>query len=241
MPWNAKPGLEWLLEITADSSLDMEAFRKAISFPGVVAFDQKDRTFIRTERLQHLSNPTEVETVGLELLEILNGIVRVECPHYVGVKLKGMVRVFEDHTSCGLVGKPVSVLGIAEVKSMRQFIEQTVSQAAAIDALASSNSDVSEALRLFSIRDDPFMNCYKVFEIIREDVGVDAISYRFGIPKSQIKRFTRTVNHPGSSGRHSRHARTNEDPVQSPMSATDARELIRLILKGWLAEKLLAL
>jgi hypothetical protein len=239
-PWLEKPGLEWLLEITADSSLDMDAFRKAISFPGIEAFAQKDRNFVRTERVQHLLNPGEVEAVGQELLELLNGIVCTECPHYTGVKLKGLIRVFQDHTSCAIAGTPLSVLGLNEVKSMREYIANTTSRASAMDALASSDVDVSEALRLFSMRDDPFMNLYKVFEIIREDVGVDAMAVRFGSSKAQIKRFTRTVNHPGSAGRQSRHARMEGDPVQSPMSSSEARQLMRLILRGWITEKLAA-
>lgn len=238
MPWQEKPGREWLIEITADSNLDVAAFRKAIAFPGVETFAQKDRTFIRTNRVQHLLNPGEIKTTSEELLELLNGIVRVECPYYVGVKLKGLIRVFQDGTSQGIAMTDVSVLGLDQVKLIREYIERTPSQAQSIDILARTDKDVCEALRLFSLRDDPFMNLHKIFEILREDSGgVDAIVHRFGTSRKEIKRFTATANHP-ATGRQSRHARLKADPVHSPMSSSEARNFVHSILKSWILQKL---
>ena len=238
-PWQEKPGKEWLIEITSDTNLDMDAFRKAIQLSGIETLAQQGRTFVRTERVQHLAHPGEVKKVGEELLEVLNGIVGVECPHYTGVKLKGLIRVFQDGTSQGIVDAPFSVLGLHEVRKLREYIETATSQAKAMDGLAYSDENVREALRVFSLRDDPFMNLYKVFEIVRDDVGgVDAIAHHFGISKAKIKHFTGTANHSESIGRQSRHARSKGTPVKLPMSSGDARELIRSMMQGWITSKL---
>jgi hypothetical protein len=238
-PWQAKPGREWLLEITSDANLDMDAFRKAIQFPGIETFSQLTRTFVRTDRVQHLSHPGEVKEIGEELLEVLNGIVRVECPYYRGIKLKGLIRVFQDGTSQGIVDKSFEVYGLNEIKSFREYIGSATSHAEAMDALANSDGNVREALRVFSLRDDPFMNLYKVFEIIREDLGaIDAITHHLGISKARIKHFTGTANHSESIGRQSRHARSNGVPVKMPMPPSDARELLRSMMCGWIMPKL---
>lgn len=234
-----KPRQEWLLELRAQNAIDLEAFQKAINFAGVQTFVHGGRTFMRVDRLQTLPDWGAVFDGGRELVGLFNGIVRVECPYYRGVSLAGIIEVYADGSSSGVVQAEVLVPGLRELEAIQRHVARAATGAESLDLLANSNANVLEALRLFSLDDDPFVNLYKIYEIIDHDVGgLDALVRMSGISKTEIKRFTRTANHPASAGRQARHARNSGHPVTTPMQPGEARELVRELLISWIGHKL---
>jgi hypothetical protein len=80
-----------------------------------------------------------------------------------------------------------------------------------------------------------------VLDIIREDVGdLRSIESRSGVATREISRFTQTANSYQALGSAARHAILRNAPPKSPMPLSEATELIRRLLRFWLADKLAA-
>ena len=105
--------------------------------------------------------------------------------------------------------------------------------------LALSDTAVSKALRLFgkTTNDHDWVGLYRIFEVIKDDVGTQLMYAKGWATKAAITNFTRTANHPDAAGDDARHGATNDQPPTNPMALSDARSLIELLLHRWLDHK----
>lgn len=104
--------------------------------------------------------------------------------------------------------------------------------------LADENNKVKKVLRLVN---NPYfatwVTLYKVFEIIDRDQHIVNEGW---LSSTKRRNFTRTANHPESSGDLSRHGvpkSEKEVPPSNPMQLDEAEKLIRTLVEKWL-EKL---
>jgi hypothetical protein len=93
--------------------------------------------------------------------------------------------------------------------------------------LAQRDTNVADALRQFA-RSDEWFDIYKVYEIIRDDLGSKKLNSKKLASKTELDLLRQTANY----YRHARTARPSK-----PMTHDDARELIRRVLRHWLEEK----
>ena len=104
--------------------------------------------------------------------------------------------------------------------------------------LAQRDGNVAEALRIITSRELNPVNLYKLYEIVRDDVGNEsAMIQRNWATRNQLSAFRRSMNHPAASGAGARHARMEEDPPTDPMSEDQARAFVRGLLRAWLTAK----
>lgn len=104
--------------------------------------------------------------------------------------------------------------------------------------LAEKHTDVADVFRLLSSggQEIGWVDLYKIFEIVRANVGGNQHLLEKGwVPKSEIKAFTGSANHPGASGDLARHARNSSDPPQSVMALQEARVMIRTLVSRWIS------
>ena len=93
--------------------------------------------------------------------------------------------------------------------------------------LAQRDTNVADALRQFA-RSHEWFDIYKVYEIIRDDLGSKKLNSKKFVGKTDLDLLRQTANY----YRHARTARPSK-----PMTHNDARELIRRVLRHWLEEK----
>lgn len=116
-------------------------------------------------------------------------------------------------------------------------------------ALALIDVAVAKALRLFS-QDSDWVNLYRIFEIIREDMPKGRIHALGWATGKEIDTFTRSANDPAITGDFARHGkifrgkkkpsrqtRRNKSTPPDTMSLASARHLIGRFLRAWLSHK----
>lgn len=132
------------------------------------------------------------------------------------------------------------ILGTDSTPVVRALLEDGTDLISPYLAKCSLDADFREAAmycgQALGFRgDNPWANLYRTFEIVTDRFGGDAgIADKLKCcSKSQITRFTRTLNHQETIGKFSRHARSNVVPPTDPMSFEESVEFILALLKAW--------
>ena len=105
--------------------------------------------------------------------------------------------------------------------------------------LTEKDERISKVLRLRNSDNLNWVDLYRIYEVIEEEVG-DLRSLDPGrITKNTIERFTRTANSASElgAGDHSRHGIEKFQPPQKPMSLREAKDLIDTVIKSWINSK----
>ncbi|WP_162834189.1 hypothetical protein [Amycolatopsis circi] len=111
------------------------------------------------------------------------------------------------------------------------------SQAPELVAVARDHPDATEALSILTKAkgDAGWADLYKVFEIIRENVGGQPrLIEKQWKTKIEISAFTASANSPHVSGSAARHARMQAGKPQHTMSLSEGRAMISDLLIAWL-------
>jgi hypothetical protein len=102
--------------------------------------------------------------------------------------------------------------------------------------LAEQDSKVAEALKFYS--EPNGYNLFKVFEIIRKDVGgEEQINKKFSITKAETSSFRGSVKRSDVWGDKARHAVDSGDPPKNTMSYEEAVAFIKDMLRKWMVSK----
>lgn len=117
----------------------------------------------------------------------------------------------------------------------------TVEQVHPADSLAKwlplgmTKERVANVLRILESTTLDWVNLYRVFEIIRDDVGgTKGITDAGWATRATLELFKRTANSPSAVGLEARHGSQSTQPPANPMSIKDARRLIDKIVRAWL-------
>lgn len=232
-----KASRRWWIYVEFHSVEDALMFRKGVSGAGVRLIDFKDRFFIEDSRISDEDNLSIPERYVSEDLPRLFAAVTIICPHFSPPRVVGWAKV----TDKGVVecaGRIISVRvhTVEEFPDIVSFLRGPDTNLGDILQLVSENGDLSKALYFLGAEGNPWVNLYKVHEIIqqsRHDIGA-ANEPRWCSAKQET-RFTRTANHEEASGVFSRHARPNCDPPANPMSINEAFALIREMVANWIS------
>jgi hypothetical protein len=101
--------------------------------------------------------------------------------------------------------------------------------------LASIRSSAAEVLRYWSIEPRDGAWLYKVYEVIKDDMGGCGDIAAAGLkPLDDIKSFTGSVNRPDVLGDFARHARMPGPPPQHTMDEAEATSFVQTLAINWL-------
>ena len=100
--------------------------------------------------------------------------------------------------------------------------------------LAEEDEIVKNVFRQITEFEPNWINLYKVYEIVKKDAGKKKIEQW---TKNKISQFTHTANSQSAIGDDARHGVDRNDPPKEPMSLSEAKALIRNLLKQWLQWK----
>jgi hypothetical protein len=86
-----------------------------------------------------------------------------------------------------------------------------------------------------------WINLYKVYEVVRDDVGGKHVLVRNGwATADDIRRFTETAQSPQLLGDAARHAGRKRPPPPDPMTLDGAKALIGAMVRSWVSTKISA-
>jgi hypothetical protein len=232
----------WSIRLDGDES-DLADLARTMNSPELQVLVGEGGYVLRSTSLDNLVAVSEVRAASGPLLATLNGIARLTIRL---VRQFGPPSIIYEHRPDRTIQHafvyPQPAMGIGRAFNARvNSGEAGVGSDTSLGAeLAVDDPRVAQALRIFGM-EPTWVVLYQVLEVIREDVGdLQSLKSKSWVASSEISRFTRTANSYRALGPAARHAMLREAPPESPMTLSDATDLIRALLRSWLAEKVAA-
>jgi hypothetical protein len=215
-----------------------------------IIFKEEGDYFLKSSLFDDLKDAEEVRKVATDILDKLNGLAKLRFTNFQPLKIDA-VSYIDDSGK-----KHQFVLIHSATLTMRSRLSATatvVKSDDTIDAsdkrqpsivelgysIAKKDANVAEALRIFGSLETNWFNLYKVFEIIRDDVGGHDQLIRTGwTSKKKIRRFTGTAQSSEILGDEARHVRYKGGPPSDPMSLSEAKSFVKAMLEQWIRSKI---
>ncbi len=187
--------------------------------------ESETKHYLCSSVFDHLVKSREVIAIADKYLDHLNGIACIYDFNHTEVKSGSLTRV-DQHNKQHVFFFPET--GHFTIQSgtpppSGKWIEK-----------ANKYEKVSDALRYF--KKISWLNLYKVYEVISDDVGLEVVYGYVG--KSNIKLFTHNANNQKATGDDARHAVNKNLPPKKMLSLKEAHFLIKELFEKWIATKI---
>jgi hypothetical protein len=197
---------------------------------------------LRSPGFDKLTDAGAVRQHAVELVEVLNGLAKITVGDFDAVSVGAVTGDDGSGTHSIFVVDEIKPRGRARGEVIDAATGQPVARGQASDLLQQCvislrEPNVGHALRVFA-GPTSAENLWKVYEIIRDDVGDkrQLENMRLATP-DEIERF-RGVHYPSALGERARHAVEPSRPAPgNPMSLEEAQRFIARLLANWLSLK----
>jgi len=205
--------------------------------PHVLA--EGERYWLISSAFDQMQDVVQVQEASRVVVARINGAMRLEDSGFEGVHLSGRYRnETGEHVVVGAgtaVGRAkagmVTVAGgtpSPRPPGPREYVQLSGTDLAAADVL-----------RIISKGDLDWYDLYKIFEIVREDIGGERVMTAKGwAVASDLSAFRVSANHPGVSGQSARHARQNPGTPKHTMTIGRGRAFIAHLVRSWMTLRL---
>lgn len=182
---------------------------------------------LRTDRLVGINDRDAALNVCRTLILRIRGMAGVHGLPSSDVRVSAVFQKHPDGSGTGTGVIPFQFEGLP-----------TPTDKYSVSDLPEGDRNVETALRIFAERQLTWGELYKLLEIVQVDKGVNFPTTSGIMTESSLKNFKHTANSMAAVGDDARHGPKTGAPPSNPMPIAKARELIRGLLKNWLAEKM---
>jgi hypothetical protein len=233
--------MEWLVNITGDIS-DLEDLSKSLRSSALSIIKEGQDFVLKSTGFNSLKDVQDVKNKASEILALVNGAARLDLgmrkPLSMAhvVKDDGTREVFveisdtltlHDRVTASVVASDGTVQEVHQVSPIPSWV-----------ATAQRDANVAKVLRLFGIGHYDWVNLYRIYEVVENDIGgISNIVKKGWATRKTIERFKHTANSPGAIGDESRHGKQTSQPPKDPMTLSEAKSLVETILHNWLRMK----
>lgn len=233
---------KWLVELRGDE-FDLSELEDLNGVEGIEISKSSDQYFLASPQFDPLTTDREVEEVGIELINKLNGVASVIYSNWERATFGGVTRLMPDGTrkvfaSCTVGGRTRAKASLSVVLPDGTIQDPGPSTMERFAKLSMTNKAVGKAMRLFGSRERNWSNLFIIFEVIESDTkGTRAIVEKGWMSTKLIERFKHTANSVGAAGDDARHGRERTHPPTNPLRLEDAQETIRNLMHCWMSSK----
>lgn len=225
----------WLVRLKGEK-FDLEDFPSLLRSPEHTVIEENGSYYLKSSDFDSLSSADEVRERAIAIIDMLNGAMKLHIHDFRGVFEDGVTLIKEDgsrhhyvYLGCSIAAR-VKVSAAVTTSNGTQQVAPQPSNVESWLSLAKDDKAVADALHLF--RENTWISLYKVYEIIRADVGgKKAIIMNGWATNGRLGQFTQTAQ-------YARHASKElTPPKEGPMSIREGESLIRGILLSWFRSK----
>ncbi len=231
----------WLVRLKCEK-FDLEDLPSLLRSPEHTVIEENGFYYLKSSDFNSLSSADEVRERAIAIIDMLNGAMKLHIHNFRGVFEDGVTIIKEDGSRHhyaylgGTIAARAKVSATVTTSNGTQQIAPRPSNVESWLSLAKSDKDVADALHFF--RENTWINFYKVYEIIKDDVGgKKAITTNGWATKKGLERFTHTAQSRAALGDYARHASKKDTPPAQPMPIQEAESLIRRVLLSWFRSK----
>lgn len=228
--------MHWKVRLSGER-FDLERLSEVFTNDGLRIVQEQEKFYLLSTDFAPEADAREIDAQANELLLVLNGAARLALRGRTPISNADPERIRDDG------GREVFCM-VRDGILIGDFVrhDDDPSPANPVPAwldLGLSDPSVARALRLYGRWPQDWANLYRIFEIIETDVGPKTILQQGWATKSAMTNFARTACHPDptAAGDDARHGATKAQPPPSPMTLSEARALIELLLHRWLDHK----
>ncbi len=231
----------WQARLTGNASdLAYLAHQLARGDPRVV--QDVDNYILQSPDFEGLTDAEVVYRKAQEIMVRVNGAARLSNPRYQSVKVTGVTHIDAHGQRHGFQFGSGSATGWIYAVADLSVTSNALTDLERWTALAEKHEPIRTVLRLVNGQGLDWTNLYRVYEIVRDDVGGKQvgkarIASNGWATKSEIDLFVETSCNPKAVGDAARHGVADRPPPPDPMVLPDAQALIRRIVAGWLSTK----
>ena len=228
---------KWYIEVDGETG-DLERL-VAIQIKNKFQFLKiQDRFFIKYKKFDDCEHIEDVLRQGEEIIKIINGISEVNLGLNGKIKVVGAIIIDEEIKN---IVKNYREDCFNATISIRTEINDESKPENSIEnwiELSETDENIRKVFRLLSYGLDSFVNMYRIYEIIRNDLGKSYLKI-LEIDKSEIDRFTGSANRPDASGELARHGHLPGEPMNKPpMRLGEANNFVYEMIYKWIHYKL---
>lgn len=176
----------------------------------------------------------EFVDTALRFIDVLNGACKVQFPNHSDVGIGEVFKHNEDGSRTKLVILPL----IKSQSRVRGSVGVVCDSQNAIrfDDIFKKGDEIPEILdALYFFKEMNWWNLYKVFEIVRQDIGIEGV-FRF-VKKERINLFTQAAQSKDYIGYEARHAAKKYKAPKEDISLEEACDLIKTLFLCWVRVK----
>lgn len=230
---------KWLVLLEGKES-HLESLTDLLRSPEWSVLKEEGSYYLSYSRFDLLTDEVQMCACATELLNLINGAAMFYFEDFKPFTLDVLVRVDEDgkrHREC-LLSATWTIEGFGfdiEWDESEDFYQHPSDLEAWI-TIAEQDEKVKKVFRIWTKCEHDWVNLYKVYEVIQDDVGRRIIEDGWAT-KKKTECFSRTAQSPGAIGDDARHGVEKSEPPKNPMSLLEAQRLIIVIVRKWLEWK----
>lgn len=233
--------MNWIIELNGDDEI-LKMLAKSCCNSSFKISEVDGNYQLEVDWLNNYENVKDVKFNSEEIVQSLNGALKLSVNNDVPVAITGYHYIEEDGHKKTFVfieeiirirdGISISILH----KGEEQIVFSPMDSIPDWISCSVNNEEVKKVLRLFFSDGHTWAGMYKIFEIIKKDMGnLDKLEC---ITKSSQNRFKMSANSVVAAGDDSRHGIDNGTNPRNPMSISEAKSLINQLIYNWLAAKI---
>lgn len=233
---------DWFIRLQG-TEFDLKILSLIFNSPDLNISKKEVHYYLYDKNFNYINDSNQVFVKSEHLIKILNGIAKIKQNNFKPVGVGGVMFYDENGSKHCYVHSSISaslrssIFAKATVTDKNGKEKESNKKNDSIKWLEIANKDekVTRALRFLSNSNLDWYDLYKIFEIVKKDIGIRTIEQWIS-PKSKIKDFTQTANSSLAIGEKARHADDIPAP-KNPVSFGEAFKLISNIVKKWLETK----
>lgn len=236
----------WWAKLEGDER-DLRELAAHFGTRSLEVIEEEGSFWLGSSEFTGLADPETVKQRARALLGLASGALHLEFGRFAPPRVTAAVLVDETGGRQHFVHVSSSVRMHAEINARvdRARPDGTVEvvelvappvQTTEWAELARRDPDVEDVLAILGREDIRWHDLYHVYEVVEADVGGHMFSEGW-LTKAAAKRFTQTANSRRAIGGEARHGHDRFDPPKSPLSHSEAHDLVLALVRRWLAVK----
>ena len=226
--------MEWMIELSGDPS-DLDKLSKVFTTPELCIQKDGENFLLKSEDYESCVSSDDVKNIASEILNNLNAGIALSLDSQKKIDIAGIIQIGDDGRRHCFIEISSSYLTLGPTLLM---IGENIHPADPIPRwikIAHKDAKVAKAFNFIVADFNSWNSLYKILEVLKEDQF--KLVRNGSCHENKISDFKRTANCYETIGIDARHAKENQAPPKNPMSLSQAKSFIKMLLHEWLREK----